>query len=426
VSAAGATAAATWDAVRAGRSGIGPIRQWDPAGWPCTVAGEIPGLDPRALVKDRRLHKLLSRADLLGLKAAVEAVEEAGLAAARERLDEPGRAEFNERTAVVAASGGASYRNQWDFLPPLESAAGSRRAFGEEVPSAVTPMWLLRNLPNNVLCYAGVTLGFKGPNANFTSHSASGVLALLEASRMLHDGEADRALVVGYDTAVEPQVLLHYARLGLLAAEAIRAFDAARDGCLLGEGAGALVLETEEAAARRGARALGEVRGGAVASEGEGLLSIREDGDGVARALRSALEETGLSPRDISLVAAHGNGTERSDLSEGRAILEVFGGEGPAVTAFKWALGHLFAASGAAESVLALRAMGEGVAPGIPTLRRLDPALAGLRADPLPRALAGRTGVLIGRGFAGLDAALVFSAVEPAAARAGGPSGEAR
>ena len=410
VACAGPSAGTIWESVLSGRSGIGRIAQWDSSGWAFPLGGEIAGFDPRALVPDRKLHKLLSRADLLGLNAAGQALADSGLPAWREGLDESGRRELNERTAVVCSSGGENYRNQYDYFPLLDKARGDLNAFGAELTSTVNPMWLLRTLPNNVLCYTGVTAGFKGPNANFTSHSAGGALAIIEAARMLRDGEADRALVVGYDATVEPQSVLYFAGLGLLSATAIRPFDAERDGSILGEGAAALLLETRAAAEERGAVARGGVLGGAVVSEAGGLLSLRDDGDGVRRAVREGLRLSGVDPEEVSLVAAHGNGTPRSDATEGLALLELFGEGGPPVTAFKWAVGHLIAASGVLEAVLTVLALGRREAPGIATLRALDPALRGLRVSREAQPIGGDTGILIGRGFGGLAASLVLRA----------------
>ncbi len=408
VTAAGKTPQAIWEAVRSGRSGLGPIQQWDASSWPCKIAGEIQEFNPRELVSDRKLHKMISRGDLLGLNAAFQALDNSDLLRYRDGLGKEEQARLNERTAVVVASGGENYRNQHEFFPLLTVAKGSMKSFGEELTSAVNPMWLLRSLPNNVLCYVGVTTGIKGPNANFTSHSGSGSLAVLEAGRILREGEADRVLVVGYDSPVEPQAILYFERLGILSSDSIRPFDARRDGSILGEGAGALVLETLEAAERRGAHRRGEFLGGAVTAEGEGLLNIRQDGNGVARALRLGLADASMAPEDISMVAAHGNGTIRSDLSEGRAILEVFGRDGPPVISFKWAVGHLLAASGILEAVLSVLALEKGEAPGIPTLEHLDPELAGLQVSREHRKLAGNTAVLIGRGFGGISGALLF------------------
>ena len=132
-------------------------------------------------------------------------------------------------------------------------------------------MWLLRTLPNNVLGHIGIKHGLKGANACITNHSVGGTLAVIEALEALRDGEADRAVAVGHETPIEPQMVLYYHRLGLLASEMLRPFDARHDGSLFGEGAGALVLETEASAAARKAPVLGEVLGGGYACEAQGL-----------------------------------------------------------------------------------------------------------------------------------------------------------
>ena len=169
----------------------------------------------------------------------------------------------------------------------MTEAHGDLPAFGRELANTVNPMWLLRTLPNNVLGHIGIKHGLKGPNACITNHSVGGTLAVIEAVEALRTGEADRAVAVGHDTPIEPQMVLYYHRLGLLASNELRPFDARHDGSLFGEGAGALVLETEASAARRGAPVLGEVLGGGYACEAQGLIAIRDDGDGLARAIRA-------------------------------------------------------------------------------------------------------------------------------------------
>ena len=143
--------------------------------------------------------------------------------------------------------------------------------FGRELPDTVNPMWLLRTLPNNVLCHVGIRHGLKGPNACITNHSVSGMLAVIEGALAMREGEAQRVVAVGHDAPIEPQTLLYYHRAGLVAQDTLRPFDARHDGSLLGEGAAALVLETEASAAARGATVLGEYLGGGDASDGEGI-----------------------------------------------------------------------------------------------------------------------------------------------------------
>src|SRR4029079_8170341 len=133
---------------------------------------------------------------------------------------------------------------------------------------------------------------------------------------------------------------------GLLARDELRPFDASRSGSLFGEGAGALALETQSAAAARNAPVLGEVLGGGFVSEGEGLLAIRDDGDGVARAIEAALDDADIGPGDRGMIVPHGHRTRRADASEAPALLRVFGDACPPVTALKWSLGHLIAAAG--------------------------------------------------------------------------------
>jgi 3-oxoacyl-[acyl-carrier-protein] synthase-1 len=397
-------------AVREGRSSIGPIRQWDTTNWPTHLAGEIVDLNPRALVEDRKLHKLIRRTDLVGLYAASRAIDSAGIVARRSALDEAQAALYSDRTGVIVGSGGGNFQNQYDFFPLMAAAGGDMVAFGRELSDNVNPMWLLRTLPNNVLGHIGIKYGLKGTNACITNHSCGGTLAVIEANEALRAGEADRIVAVGHETPIEPQMVLYYHRVGLLADEALRPFDAKRDGSQFGEGAGALVLETEASAEGHPADVLGEVLGGGYAAEGAGLLAIRADGDGVVRAIQLALADAGLKPADVGMIVAHGNGTPQSDASEAAAIRTVFGDASPPVTGFKWSFGHLIAAAGIIETVLALAALKAGVVPGIATLRELDPACAGLRVSNAEQKPRSDVALVLCRGFAGTNAALLVRA----------------
>jgi 3-oxoacyl-[acyl-carrier-protein] synthase-1 len=280
--------------------------------------------------------------------------------------------------------------------------------FGTELAANVNPMWLLRTLPNNVLCHVSIRYGLKGPNACITCHSVSGALAVIEAAAAVRTGEADQAVAVGHDAPTEPQTVLYYQRMGLVAHDTLRTFDRARDGTVFGEGAGALVLETASGAAARGANVLGEFLGGGAASEGEGLLEIRADGDGVARAIALALADAQIAPADVGMIVAHGNATRNSDASEAAGILRVFGASPPPVTAFKWAFGHLLAASGIVETVVALAALRERTVPGIATLRELDPAFASLPASSAAQRPRSGIALVLSRGFGGTNAALLL------------------
>ncbi|MEO8344506.1 MAG: beta-ketoacyl synthase N-terminal-like domain-containing protein [Betaproteobacteria bacterium] len=396
--------------VRAGMSTIASIQQWDVAQWPTKMAGEVANFNAREMVEDRKLHKLIRRTDLFGLYAAGRAIDGAGLAAYRETLSADAAATFNDRTGVYVGSGSGNFENQYDYFPLLASAQGSLPTFGRELADTVNPMWLLRSLPNNVLGHIGIKYGLKGSNACITSHSCSGSLAVIEGMEALRNGEADRVVTVGHDAPIEPQMVLYYYRLGLIASETLRPFDAARDGSVFGEGAGALVLELESSAAARNAKVLGEVLGAGYVSEATGLLDVRDDGDGLARAIVYALEDARIKAADVGMIVAHGNGTRPSDSSEAAAIRTVFAGNAPPVTAFKWSFGHLIAAAGILETTLALVALAEGVVPGVATLLELDSDCAGLPVSAGPQAPRSKVALILCRGFGGTDAALLVRA----------------
>jgi len=397
-------------AVREGRSAIAPITQWDTTGWPCRVAAEIPDFNPRALVDDRKLHKLIRRTDLVGLYAAGSALTSAGVLAHRESLDEAATATYNDRTGVYVGSGAGNFSNQYDYFQLMTDAKGDLITFGRELSNTVNPMWLLRTLSNNVLGHIGIKYTLKGANACITNHSVGGILAVIEAAEALRTGEADRAVAVGHDAPIEPQMVIYYHRLGLLASDSLLPFDSRRDGSLFGEGAGALFLETEASAASRNAPILGEYLGGGLACEAEGLITIRDDGDGVARAIVQALNDAGIAAADVGMIVAHGNGVWQSDMSECAAISAVFGAKPPPVTAFKWALGHLIAAAGILETTIALAALRQGVVPGIATLTQPDPDCTDVPISISAQEPRSKVALIICRGFAGTDAALLVRA----------------
>lgn len=405
---AGLSVPEIWSAIREGRSAVREITGWDTKGWPIRYAAEVVGVDNRTLVEDRKLHKLVTRTDLFGLYAGGAAIRASGVTDYRDTLPEEAAIELNDRSGVFAGSGGGSYRNNYDFFPALDESGGELARFGAEVGNCVNPMWLLRVLPNNVVCHLGIRHGFKGTNACVTNHCAGGLAAIAEATEALRCGEADRAVAVGHDAPVEPETLLYYQRVGLLATGGVvRPFSASREGTLLGEGAAAVMLETASAAAARGATVLGEVLGFGCTTEATGLLDIRADGDGLARAIRAALSDAGLGPSEVGMVVAHGNGTPASDASEARALQAIFGGDIPPVTGFKWATGHLLAASGALDVTLAVEALRDGLAPGIPTFDQPDPEIPRMPVSREPQTPRSDVALVLCRGFGGMNAALL-------------------
>jgi 3-oxoacyl-[acyl-carrier-protein] synthase I len=407
---AGLTIDEIWNAITSGQSAVKEISSWDASRWPVRVAAEVTGVDNRTLVEDRKLHKMISRTDLFGLYAARLAIESSGLLAQREILAPEAARTFNDRSGVFAGSGGGNYVSNYDFFPALTAAGGDLTKFGGEFSQVVNPMWLLRHLPNNVLCHVGIRHGFKGTNACVTNQCAGGVLALAEAAAAIRAGEADRAVAVGHDTPFEPETFYNFHILGLLADAAPRPFDRNRSGTVFGEGAAAVMFEKTEDARTRQTAVLGEFLGSGCVTEGMGVLEVRADGDGLSRAIELALADAGISAADVGMIVAHGNGTPASDASEARAIKGIFGSSVPPVTSFKWAYGHLIAASGVIDLVLALTALRQGIVPGIATLTTPDPELMPFPVSTGPQSPRSDIALILCRGFGAMNVALVVRA----------------
>lgn len=411
ICASGRSAAAIVDSALQGRSAITPIESFDVSAWPRQYAAEVKDYDAAKLAGDRKLLKLIRRSDVFGLYAAARAIEEAGFARYRETLGEKDDIAFGEATGCYVGSGGGAFSLNYEYFPLMAQAGGDLHAFGADLSSTVNPMWLLRALPNNVLCHVGIRHGLKGPNGCITNHTTSGLLAVIESAETIRDREAERVVAAGHDAPIEPQQVLYYHRCGLMALRAIKPFDASRDGSLLGEGAGALVLESEASARERDAKILGEYLGGGDASEGLGLLALGEGGEGPARAILASLDDAGLATADVGMIVAHGNGTPQSDASEAAALRTVFGRAMPPVTGFKWATGHPLAASGILDLTLGLEAARRGVVPGIATLDALDPACEGVSARREAQEPTSDVVLVLCRGFGSTNAAVLLRAV---------------
>ncbi len=411
ISSCGMTTEATWTSVLAGDSGIAEINACDLSSWDYRLGGELKDYQPAKMLPDRKLMKVISRQDTMGILAAVQAIEDSQLIPYRNTLSDVDS--FNDDTAVYVGSPGNKYCQQYDFLPLMAKTKSNLPAFAEHLFSEVHPMWLLRILPNNVLAYTGITYGFKGENHNIVNHAASGMQAILEAYHAIRSGLASRAVVVAYDVGTEPQALFYYERLGVLSARHLRPFDQSHDGTILAEGAAALVLESEASARARGRTPYAEILGGRTETEGRGLFALDPEGAPLASLLTRTLEELQLSPADLGLIVAHGNGNPTSDVSEARAITTTLGQHHVPVTAFKWAMGHTLCASGVLDAVLATEALRSKLIPGIANLSRTADACAALDLSNATRRITGGShALLINRGFGGMNVSLVMKACD--------------
>ena len=411
ITASGHTLDATWEAVLAGTQGIAEIEHWDVSSWKHRLGGEITPFEPAKLLPDRKLMKVISKQDVLGINAAMQAIHHSELLDYRNTLSSVD--EFNEQTAIFVGSPGNKYYQQYDFLPLLAKSDGNMTAFAEQLFSEIHPMWLLRILPNNVLAYTGIIYGFKGVNHNIANHAVGGTQAIIEAYHAIKLGQAERAVVVAYDVGTEPQSLFYYAKLGLISPHDLKPFDRMQDGTVLAEGAAAIVLESEASARRRGAKCYAEVMGGASNSEASGLISIESEGTFLARLLAETLNKHAIHPSDVGLVVAHGNGNPKSDISEAKAINEVFGEYAVPVTAFKWSMGHTLCASGILDASLMAYSMHNQCIPGVANLSEVAPDCGHLSVTSKTRIMddAKPYAIMMNRGFGSMNACLVLKSI---------------
>lgn len=411
LTASGNTAAATWESILAGKSGIAEIAAWDLSQWSARLGGELKDFQPAKMLPDRKLIKVISRQDVIGINAAMQAIEHSQIITYRDTLQEVDV--FNEQTAIFVGSPGNKYCQQYDFLPLLAKTDGAMQPFAQHLFDEVHPMWLLRILPNNVLAYTGITYGFKGPNHNITNHAVGGTQAVLEAYHAIRSGQVDRAVVVAYDMATEPQSLFYYEQLGVLSHQHLKPFDAEHNGTIMAEGAAALVLESEASARARDAVCYGEIMGGLSATEASGLFSIEGEGHQLATLMRRSLNSVSLCPQDVGFIVAHGNGNVKSDDSEALAIKEVFAQQHTPVTAFKWSMGHTICASGLIDAVIATHALEAQCIPGIANFKQAAGYCDGLSVSAEHRPLhKSAHALIINRGFASINTCLVIKACE--------------
>ncbi|MGX9922775.1 beta-ketoacyl-ACP synthase II [Streptomyces sp. NPDC002248] len=350
----------TWQALLAGKSGITPITAFDATGLPTTIAGEVKGFDPSALL-DRKRERRSARFSQLAVAAAREAVADASLTVGGEGVD-AGRVGVVLNNAVAGMDG-------------IERAVDQMHAD----PRTISPYFVSSVIPNMPACEVAIDLGVRGPVTASALACASGVYALLEARRLILSGEADVVLAGGTDSAITRVMFQGLSNMGALSKRndeperASRPFDADRDGFVFGEGAVVCVLESAEHAAARGARAYAEVAGGALTSDAFHVSAPDPSGAGAVSAMRQALERTGTAASDVDYICAHGTSTRINDLTESKAIREVYGNSAYdlLVSSPKSMVGHLIGAAGALSAMVAALAIRDGVVP--PTINLDQP-----------------------------------------------------
>ncbi|HEY3688597.1 MAG TPA: beta-ketoacyl-ACP synthase II [Streptosporangiaceae bacterium] len=354
----GNDAAATWDALTSGRSGIGPITRFDASEDRVRIAGEVTGFDPRDLLDTKRVRRS-ARFSQFAVAAAREAVRDAGLAVA----DAASRVGVVMNTAVVG-------------FPEIQDGVETLRERG---PGRVSPYFVSSVIPNMPACEVAMDLGAHGPVTAGSLACASGVYALLDARRLILCGEADVVIAGGTDAGITPAMFAGLTNMGALSRRndeperASRPFDAGRDGFVFGEGAAVVVLESAAHARARGATPYAELAGGALTSDAFHVSAPDPAGTYATEAIRQALDRTGTAPADVDYICAHGTSTKINDVTETRSIRDALGphADHVAVSSPKSMTGHLIGAAGSLSALVCALAIRDGLVP--PTINQDTP-----------------------------------------------------
>jgi 3-oxoacyl-[acyl-carrier-protein] synthase II len=399
LSALGNDVASTWEGLLAGRSGIRTIASFDPSRLTSQVAGEVRDFDS-SHVLDRKDQRRTDRYIQFGLVAAREAMDQAGLPA---RLE----GDLAERTGVILGTGLGG-------VGTLNDGFSTNALRG---PDRISPFLIPMGIPNVGAGQIAINYGMTGPNFATVSACATGGHAIGEASETIRRDDADIMLAGGSEACVFEVLIGGFAAMRALSTRnddpeaASRPFDKGRDGFVVGEGAGVLVLEELEHALARGATPLGELVGYGATADASHITLPAPGGIGAVRAARRALVKAGLTPEDVQHVNAHATSTPEGDKAELQAIKTIFGDHAGsvAVTANKSMMGHTLGAAGAIEAIATVMALRDGCVP--PTLNFVDPDPEAAGLDIITGEAAQReltVGLSNSFGFGGQNTALVF------------------
>ena len=390
----------TWESILAGRSGAAMITHFDASKHKTRFAAEVKGFDPVALFSTREVRKM-DRFTQFAVAVAMEALDQSGL-----KIDESNR----DRVGVVIGTGIGGIGTL------LDQAEVMRERGPERVSPFLVPMMISDSAPGML----AIRFGARGPNMALATACASGNNAIGEALEMIRRGAADVMIAGGSEAALVPVAMAGMNVMTALStrnddpATASRPFDRDRDGFLMGEGAGMLILESLEHAQARGATVLGEVSGYGTTDDAHHISAPAENGAGAAIAMKLAVENANLSLSDIGYINAHGTSTPLNDKSETAAIKTVFGEQAYniPVSSTKSMTGHLLGASGAIEAVFCVLAMREEVLPPTINYQTPDPECDLDYVPNQPRKASPRHVMSNSFGFGGHNATLIFSRFE--------------
>ena len=411
-----------WDALCAGTSGAGEITAFDTTGHKCRIGAEVKNFTPQEYLSNKRIRRM-ARFSQLASCAALQAVADAGL-----NLEKEDRS----RVGTVIGTAAGDYEN-------LEA---QYRALIEKGPGNGNPLAVPKIIPNMSSSNVGIDLGIHGPNLGMVTACSSGAHAIAIAASILHAGGADVMVAGGAESTITPLVVDAYAGMGVLTSRnedpihASRPFDADRDGFLIGEGAAALILETEEHARARGAVPLAVYGGAGMTGDGYSIAIPEPDGRWAAAAITNGLREAGHNAEDVGYINAHGTSTKANDSIETKAIKLALGDHAytTTVSSSKSMFGHTLGAAGALEAAVTVLAVHTGVVPPtinyetpdpecdldvVPNEAKAFPVRTELGSGPSPGSQStdadttpARVAISNSFGFGGQNCVLVFTSVD--------------
>ncbi|MEX5219055.1 MAG: beta-ketoacyl-ACP synthase II [Nitrospiraceae bacterium] len=385
----------TWKALCAGESGIGRITRFDPTGYDAQIAGEVKDFDPAQFIEKKEIKKMDTFIHY-AVGASQLAVDDAGLKVAPDEATKVG---------VYIGSG----------IGGLGSIEHYHQVLRDKGPGRVSPFFIPMTIINLASGQVAIRLGAKGPNSCAVTACATGNHCIGDAYRLIQRGDADVMVAGGAEAAITPLGVAGFASAKALSfrndapQKASRPFDQDRDGFVLGEGAGVIVLEEWEHARRRGARVYAEIIGYAMNSDAYHITAPPEEGEGAVRCMELAVKDAGIAKTDIGYINAHGTST-MADAIETKAIKQVFGDHAyrVPVSSTKSMTGHLLGAAGGIEAIFSILALHHGVLPPTINLDRPDPACD---LDYVPNtARRAMLNVALSNsfGFGGVNACLLF------------------
>ncbi|MCI0815344.1 MAG: beta-ketoacyl-ACP synthase II [Chloroflexi bacterium] len=389
-----------WDSAVAGKSGLGILSTFDHSAYPVHVAGEVKDFDPQKYM-DRRVARRMARFSQFAMAATTEAVRQADL-----NLEDTDR----DRVGVLLGVGIGGLEESQKAVRTVDSRGGMR----------IDPFFFPKMLPNMAAAHIALNFGVRGYNNTVITACAAGTQAIGDAMDLVRAGRVDVCIAGGSEASLCELGLCGFAVIRSLSQnndepkKASRPFDAERDGFVAAEGAGILILESEEHAKARSAPVLAEVAGYGACSDAFHVVAPSEDGDGARRAMREALQDAGVETTDVDYINAHGTSTQLNDRSETLAIKALFGEDAYRVpiSATKSMVGHSFGAAGAVESVAAVQTIVNRTIHPTINLEHADPECD---LDYVPEgARAADVNVVLKNsfGFGGQNACLVFKRYE--------------